>query len=102
MTSTLALAFSAELAQSKAQIDDDLETLKSWVRDLSVWPYKATHIVHADRKETLAQVSEQLSDGQLTVIWEALEKAQKDIAGNANLRLTLDNMALRMACLRAA
>ncbi len=102
LASTLALAFSAELAKNKAQIDDDLEILKSWVRDLSVWPFKATHIVNADRKEMLALVRAQLSDRHLTVIWEALEKAQKDIAGNANLRLTLDNMALRMACLRAA
>jgi hypothetical protein len=30
-------------------------------------------------------------------LWDAIEKAQKDIAARANLRLTLDVMALRMA-----
>jgi hypothetical protein len=102
MSSTLALAFSVELAQNKEQIDDDLETIKTWVRDLSVWPFDAHHIINADRGETLQRVRRHLSDRQLLAIWETLEKAQKDIAGNANLRLTLDNMALRMASLRAA
>ena len=100
--STLALAFSFELAQNKEQIDDDLETMKAWIRDLSVWPFEPRHVINGDRNETLKRVRQRLSDRAVLEMWEALEKAQKNIAGNANLRLTLDIMALRMASLQAA
>ena len=37
-----------------------------------------------------------MEDNQVLALWAAVEKAQKDIAANANLRLTLDVMALSM------
>ncbi len=38
-----------------------------------------------------------LEDQKLLSLWEVVEKAQKDIAGNGNLRLTLEVMALQMS-----
>jgi hypothetical protein len=38
-----------------------------------------------------------MDEHRLLDLWDAVEKAQKDIAARANLRLTLDVMALRMA-----
>ncbi len=102
LASTLALVFALELAKDKERVDQDLETMKAWVRDLAVWPFHPQEVINGDRRETLQQVRGHLNDRQLTSMWEVLEKAQKDIAGNANLRLTLDVMALRMAGLQAA
>lgn len=101
-SATVFLAFAARLAQNRETIEGDLELLKGWVRDLSVWPYGPAHVLHADRTETLEAARDQLSENQLSGIWEALEDAQKSIAGNGNLRLTLDVMALRMAAALAA
>lgn len=102
LASTLALAFAFELARDKARIDEDLETMKSWIRDLAIWPFQPQEVINGDRSEALQQVRGHLSDRQLTQMWETLEKAQKDIAGNANLRLTLDVMALRITGLQTA
>ncbi|MBT8341735.1 MAG: DNA polymerase III subunit delta' [Desulfatitalea sp.] len=94
---TWALALSAQLAGQKDRIETDFEILKSWIRDLSVWPYLPARIIHRDREATLAHVGATLGAGQLLDLWEVLEKAEKNIAANGNLRLTLDVMTLRMA-----
>jgi DNA polymerase-3 subunit delta' len=94
---TLSLAFAAQLAQRKENLTEILEILKTWIRDLALLPYAAGRLINRDRRSTLEKAREALSDRQVWALWEAIEKAQKDIAGNANLRLTLDVMALRMA-----
>jgi len=93
----LALAFSARLAGHKEALPLDFEILKAWIRDLSVWPFNPGHIVNRDRAAILETVSAALALKQLSALWEVVEKAEKDIAANGNLRLTLDAMTLQMA-----
>lgn len=99
---SLALAFSAQLAMHKERIDSDLAVMGSWIRDLSLWPYAPGQVIHRDRSETLNDARPGFSERQLIALWEAVAKAQKAIAANANLRLTLDLMALRMTAAMAA
>lgn len=94
---TLALGFAAQLAAQKDDIEDLLEVLKSWIRDLSIWPHAPENVINGDRNELLAQSQVHFTPDQLLALWTAVEKAQKDIAANANLRLTLDVMSLNMA-----
>lgn len=96
-SATLCLTFAARLAQRKETIEGDLEILKGWVRDLSVQPYEPGHVIHGECDLLLARARAGLCENQLLALWEALEQAQKSIAANGNLRLTLDVMALRMA-----
>ena len=93
----LALTFSAQLSQKKEQITELLEILKTWIRDLSVWPYHPQSVINNDYSEVLALARTHINDGQLLGLWRAVEKAEKDIAAKANIRLTLDVMALSMA-----
>lgn len=101
-TAAQALAFSAQLALRKAQIDTDLELLKSWIRDLGVCRYQPGHIIHRDREAVLRAVRDHIREVQLVRLWETVEKAQRTLASNGNLRLTLDVMALQMAGVMAA
>lgn len=94
---TLALAFAAQLARKKDQLTALLEILKTWIRDLSIWPYYPQSVINGDYREVLERVRPSMDDAQLLSIWHAVEKAQKDIAAKANMRLTLDVMALGMA-----
>ena len=91
-----ALAFSARLAQKKDQIQDRLDFLKIWIRDLIIWPYEPSLIMNTDNRHSLAPARTKLDDNCLLALWTAVEKAQKDIAARANLRLTLDVMAISM------
>jgi DNA polymerase-3 subunit delta' len=96
-SATACLTFAARLAQRKETIESDLEILKGWIRDLSVWPYAPRHVIHRDRSATLQGARAGIGERQLTALWEVVELAQKAIAANSNLRLTLDVMALRMS-----
>ncbi len=93
----LSLAFAAQLSKKKTDIPDQLELLKTWIRDLSIIPYHPDRVINRDRQTLLHQVRQHLDEQKLQALWEAVERAQKDIAAKANLRLTLDTMALKMA-----
>jgi DNA polymerase-3 subunit delta' len=92
-----ALAFAAQLAQEKERVAELLEMLKTWIRDLGIWPYHPSAVINRDYLEVLARVRSGLNDLELLEMWRAVEKAQKEIAAKANLRLTLEVMALGMA-----
>jgi DNA polymerase-3 subunit delta' len=92
-----ALAFAAQLAQEKERVAELLEILKTWIRDLGIWPYHPASVINRDYREVLARVRSGLNDLELLEMWRAVEKAQKEIAAKANLRLTLEVMALGMA-----
>ena len=93
----MALAFSAQLAQRKDQIQDLLVILKTWIRDLVIYPYHPASVINSDHASVLDLVSKDVDNDRLLAMWQAVEKAQKNIAGKANLRLTLDVMALNLA-----
>jgi DNA polymerase-3 subunit delta' len=94
---TVALAFSAQLAQQKDKVLDLLDMLKTWIRDLTIQPYQPGKIINRDRNHLIDAIRSDMDENRLLDLWDAVEKAQKDIAARANLRLTLDVMALRMA-----
>jgi DNA polymerase-3 subunit delta' len=94
---TLALEFSAQLAQHKEKISELLDIIKIWIRDLAIRPYQPERIINGDREALIDAVRSDVESARLLDLWDAVEKAQKDIAARANLRLTLDVMALRMA-----
>ncbi len=96
-TPAAALAFSGALAARKERIHDDLATLKGWIRDLWIFPHAASLAVNQDCMARLGRLRSQIGPERLSFFWETIDKAQKDIAANANLRLTLDVMALKMA-----
>lgn len=91
-----ALAFAAQLAEHKDSIDELLETLKTWIRDLSIYPFNPDQVINRDLDELLRQAGRHTHPGQTMQWWHIIDKAQKDIAANANLRLTLDVMAMNL------
>jgi DNA polymerase III subunit delta' len=93
----LALAFAGQLARKKDAVQDLLDLLKTWIRDLSILPHHPDLVINNDRRAILAKVRAGMNEKQLSAMWQAVEKAQKDIAARANLRLTVDVMALSMA-----
>ncbi|MDA8140023.1 MAG: DNA polymerase III subunit delta' [Desulfobacteraceae bacterium] len=101
-STSMTLAFSALVTLHKGEIDSNLEILSTWIRDLSLLPFAPRQVIHRDRLTTLQKARAGFNDRQLTALWETVEKAQKDIAANGNLRLTLDVMTLRMTAAMAA
>ena len=92
-----ALAFASQLAGRKDRVPDLLDALKTWIRDLSVCAHRPRQVTNQDLADVLEKISRQMDPKQLLHWWKSIDKAQKDIAGNANLRLTLDLMAIQLA-----
>ena len=92
-----AMALAAQLAQRKEKIADLLDILNTWLRDLAVLPYTDDGVINADCRDVLKQVRSRFNDRKLLGMWAAVQNAQKDIAANGNLRLTMEIMALDLA-----
>ncbi len=93
----LLLAFAERLCGNKDSLPEALELMKSWLRDLIVYKYNPEKIIHADLKETIGQKSPKSSVTSLLNKIGIIQTAQKDLAANANIRLTLEVMMMRLA-----
>jgi DNA polymerase-3 subunit delta' len=91
------LAFAETLSTRKEVVSDSLAALLTWLRDLIVCRYAPERIVNTDLIDKLHRVSEKNPVGAVMNRMEAIRTAQKDIEANANLRLTLEVMMLRLA-----
>ena len=91
------LAFAETLSTRKEKVSDSLAALLTWLRDLIVWRYAPERIVNTDLIDILQNVSEKNPVGSVLNKMDVIRTAQKDIEANANLRLTLEVMMLRLA-----
>jgi DNA polymerase-3 subunit delta' len=91
------LAFAETLSTRKEVVSDSLAALLTWLRDLIVVRYAPERIVNADLIDQLQRGSERNPVSAVMNKMDAIRTAQKDIGANANLRLTLEVMMLRLA-----
>ena len=92
----LKLAWAAKLGQNKAQLDDSLEVLKVWLRDLVVFRYSPEKIINKDLTDKVQYASQGVDTKGLIAKINAIAEAQKKIEANANTRLTLEALVLRL------
>jgi DNA polymerase-3 subunit delta' len=90
------LAFSERLAADRKNLDQTLAVLKTWIRDLAVFPYRPDLVVNRDLGDRLRQAGRRHSAAQLAACLSALERAQRHIASNANPRMALEAMTMEM------
>jgi DNA polymerase-3 subunit delta' len=93
----LLLAFAEKLSGDKETLSESLEVMKTWLRDLVISEYRPEKMINTDLKETIQQVSRQIGIKSLLEKIETIQAAQRDIRTNANLRLTLELMMMRLA-----
>jgi DNA polymerase-3 subunit delta' len=91
------LGFAEILARKKDLIEESLEIVKMWLRDVLVAGCDPTHLLNRDRREALSTTAECIGRGQLLEQIDAVDDAAAALRSNANVRLTLDAMVLRMA-----
>jgi DNA polymerase-3 subunit delta' len=96
------LALSERLAGKKDRIEDSLEIITMWLRDILVTGCDPQRVLNRDRMETLAATAEKAGPAAVLEQIDAVEEARLALRANANTRLTLDAMVLRMARAGAA
>ena len=91
------LAWSEILAKKKDLIEESLEIITMWLRDMLVFRTDPQRVLNQDRLEALSTAAEQVSQAQVLQQIDAVNRALTALRSNTNARLTLDAMALQMA-----
>ena len=96
MSSGMLMAFAEMLNKNKDFLFDSLEIMKSWLRDLVIYNFHPEKIINKDLIEKIQYASQKIDIKSLLLKIDAIQAAQKDIQSNANLRLTLETMMMRI------
>ncbi|MBC8433704.1 MAG: DNA polymerase III subunit delta' [Desulfobacterales bacterium] len=91
------LAFAARLSKNKAMLPEFLEMIQSYLRDLVVCKYCPEKIINRDLQSKIQNRSQKMTTASLLSQISMVQSAQKDMRTNANLRLTLEVLVMRLA-----
>ena len=91
------LAFSEMISKQKDLVEESLEIITMWLRDVLVVACDPQRVLNKDRLEALSAAAQQVSQRCLLQQIDAVDRATRSLQSNTNVRLTLDAMALQMA-----
>jgi len=91
------LALAAVLADRKERIADAVAILKSWFRDLLVCKYAPDRLINQDMQALVQTAAEKETSESLLKKLKALDTVSRRFAGNANVRLCLEALLLKLA-----
>ena len=90
------LAFAESLAKNSSRLDTALNIMKSWYRDLAVYPHQPDGLINRDFYGDIAAWSKKITPARLLEIAQAIEAAARSISANANARLAMDRLVLAL------
>jgi DNA polymerase III subunit delta' len=93
----LALAEKIAKSKDKESINDLLEMMETWYRDLVIAKYCPDKIINKDLMENIRAVSQGYHQNALLTRISAVQQAQKEIETNVNSRLILENLFMTLA-----
>ena len=91
------LAFGGQLSKNKDILQDSLEVMKSWLRDLVVGQLNPERVINQDLALDIQQASQKLSIARLLDKIDTIQATQNAIHAGTNLRLALEAMVLKLA-----
>ncbi|MFC1578426.1 DNA polymerase III subunit delta' [Thermodesulfobacteriota bacterium] len=91
------LAFGEQLSKNKDILQDSLEVMKSWLRDLVVGKLNPERVINQDLTQKIQQASQKVSVASLLDKIDTIQATQNAIRAGTNLRLALEAMVLRLA-----
>ena len=88
------------MVKEEEEVEEGLELLQLWVRDLMVWKIEGgdgeKRLINQDLKKVAAQEAEKYSLEQLDSLFSLIADAQKALARNANRQLALETAFFEM------
>jgi len=91
------LAFSEQLARNKEALQDSLEVMKTWLRDLVVGQINPGHVINQDLVPEIQIVSKKTSIPVVLDRIDTIQATQNAIQTGTNLRLAIEAMVLKLA-----
>ena len=91
------LAVAERLARDKRHLKPSLEMIGSYLRDMLISRYCPDRILNRDRTDQILLLGQETSPAVLAARLEAVAEAEAALARNANQRLALEVMAMKLA-----
>lgn len=98
MNKSQALAIAEQLSADRGEAADGLEIMFLWFRDMLVYHYTSnqTLLINQDMVDKLTRQAAGFDPGRLVAILENIKQAKGGILANANTRLTLEVLMLKI------
>ncbi|MBF0120932.1 MAG: DNA polymerase III subunit delta' [Desulfobacterales bacterium] len=94
---SLSLAFAEKLSKNKDIIYDTFDLIKTYLRDILIFKFSKEKIINSDLADIIETVSQIENLDAIISKIDAVTLAEKNIKANANLKLSLEIMILRLA-----
>ncbi len=91
------LVLAERMALVKEDLPDYLELTATWVRDLAVARHDPERIIHQDLRSEIAAAAQRLHEGFVPLASSGLAEIQRRLQANANPRLSLETLLIRLA-----
>ena len=91
------LALAEKLSGKREELSEALEVIKVWFRDLIIGQYDPGKIINQDVADKIKLASGKVSIPSLLSKVDAVQQAQNRITANTNLRLSMENLLIKLA-----
>jgi len=93
----LCLAFSEALSKNKEWLFPAFAIMRNWFRDAVVYNHAPEKIINKDLAVQIKISAEKTTTNALVMKIKAIDKAERKINANSNIRLTLDSLMLTLS-----
>jgi len=90
------LVFASKLSESKKLLLDAMEIISLWLRDIIIYNYCSEKVVNKDYIDKIKDASDKIEVKSLLLMVEAVQTAMKNIQKNANVKLTIEILLIRL------
>ena len=91
------LALAEKLSGDKDMLSYAFDVMMSWLRDLVIFKYCPSKIINADLADRIKNNTRNFSTDALVANIKAIQKAQREISANANIRLVTETLILKLS-----
>ena len=93
----LALLLAEHLARDKKTAQDDLNWIRTWLRDLLVSRYAPQNVINRDLMGLITSRGNKTTPEKLLDKLQAVTDCEKDLARNVNTRLSMEALCMRLS-----
>ncbi len=90
------MALAETLTNDRQMLDNVLVAIKSWLRDLSLWPFMPEDIINLDMATQIGKLASAIDADTFFTGFTAMDTIEKQIRANANPRLALETYFIKL------
>ena len=90
------MALAETIASNRQTIENVLVVMKSWLRDIAIWPFMPEEIINRDMATQIGRLASVTEPETIFTCFTAMENIEKKIQANANPRLVLETHLIKL------